>query len=118
MPNALAALYDAVTWTQRQQDIADRLDTLADIENAAETMLLPFLNSRMTDVVLRQRKLFDRADKLLANDELDRADIVCDQIEGGLTELRVIASERVEVATDTTAVIDELHAWPFEEENK
>lgn len=74
--------------TRRQQFAFDRLHRLISIEQDAEKVLAPFMTEEIARVTLRCRSLFDQAHQLLQWSDYDRADKVCDQVDGALVELR------------------------------
>ena len=74
--------------SRQQTFIIDRFTNLIAVEQDAERAIAPFMNEEITRVVLRCRNLFDRAHKFLEWGDYDRADKVCDQVDGVLVELR------------------------------
>ena len=74
--------------TRQQTFVMDRLHELITIEQKLEKASAPFMNPEITCVVLRCRSLFDQAHKLLQWNDCERADKVCDQVDGALVELR------------------------------
>ena len=74
--------------TRQQTFIMDRLHRLISIEQDAERAIEPFATEEIARVVQRCRNLFDRAHKYLEWSDYDRADKVCDLVDGTLVELR------------------------------
>ncbi len=79
-------------WQRRQ--IANRIHELQKIEREAEVAFYPFLDETISKIVLRLRDQIKTADKMWQWKEFDRAINHCNQIEGGIVELRSVARAR------------------------
>ncbi len=78
-----------------RRQISDRLHAFIKIEQGAEKAFAPFLNfnPEIIKCMLRLRATIDRAGKTWQHDAFDRALLHCDQLEGGLVELRSMLRE-------------------------
>ena len=93
LPDSNDHLADGPPLSRQQQFAFDHLHMLSDIAQDAEQFLAPFLNPRIVESLLKMRRLFDDANKLLMWGELDRVDHRCQQIQGTLIELRSLGKE-------------------------
>ncbi len=71
-----------------RHQIAERIGVLIRIEHDAEQAFALFVSADIASVMRRNRKLITQARAMWRDDAFDRALLHCNQIEGGLIELR------------------------------